>query len=196
MNMNVSMNTAAVSAAAAAACTERQSTGLSGGNSSLVTSNQPPSSPVGSINGSGSLSSGSGSGSVSSSSAFVLNSPPLAALHNLTEMKFPSSSSFLSQQDYQQTMKQMQMAMSSTPHGINDILSRPHSLLPRLGSAAGMYLSGPAGIRFPKLAELPGRPPIYWPGVMTEPWRPAPGQSAQHYGLCSTFFVLLLLHVQ
>lgn len=161
MNMNVSMNTAAVSAAAAAA-TEAAAAGRQqtpgGGHGS--------GSPVG--GGSNSGSSGSGG------SAFVFSSPPLAALHNLTEMKFPSSSSFLSQQDYQQTMKQMQMAMAagSTPHGINDILSRPHALLPRLGSS--MYLGSPQ-IRFPKLAELPGRQPIYWPGVMTQPWRPPPG---------------------
>jgi hypothetical protein len=163
MNMNVSMNTAAVSAAAAAATEaagrQQQQTPVGQGGSG---------SPVGS----GGSNSGSGS-AVSSGSAFVLSSPPLAALHNLTEMKFPSSS-FLSQQDYTQTMKQMQMAMAnSTPHGINDILSRPQSLLPRLGS--GMYLGNPS-IRFPKLAELPGRPPIYWPGVMAEPWRPPSGK--------------------
>lgn len=108
-------------------------------------------------------------------SAFLLSSPPLAALHNLTEMKFPSStSSFLSQDYSPDTLKQMQIAMShalSTPHGINDILSRPHATfgLPRLNSE--MYLGHQA--RFPKLAELPGRPPIYWPGVMSEPWRPS-----------------------
>ncbi|XP_025094956.1 homeobox protein Nkx-6.2-like isoform X2 [Pomacea canaliculata] len=151
MNMNVSMNSAVSAAAATVEAASRQ--GVSGGQSG---------SP-----GVGGSSTGSGG------SAFVLNSPPLAALHNLTEMKFPSSSSFMSQSDYQQTMKQMQLAMSagSTPHGINDILSRPHGLLPRLGS--GMYLGAPQ-IRFPKLAELPGRQPIYWPGVMTQPWRPPP----------------------
>lgn len=153
MNMNVSMNSAVSAAAATVEAASRQ--GVSGGQSG---------SP-----GVGGSSTGSGG------SAFVLNSPPLAALHNLTEMKFPSSSSFMSQSDYQQTMKQMQLAMSagSTPHGINDILSRPHGLLPRLGS--GMYLGAPQ-IRFPKLAELPGRQPIYWPGVMTQPWRPPPGK--------------------
>lgn len=111
-------------------------------------------------------------------SAFVLSSPPLAALHNLTEMKFPStSSSFLSQDYSPDTLKQMQAAMShalSTPHGINDILSRPHAALglPRLSTS--MYLGHQT--RFPKLAELPGRPPIYWPGVLPQPWRP-PGES-------------------
>ena len=176
MNMNVSMNTAAVSAAAAAAteaaAAGRQQTPVGHGSGS----------PVG--GGSNSASSGAGS-------AFVFSSPPLAALHNLTEMKFPSSSSFLSQQDYQQTMKQMQMAMAagSTPHGINDILSRPHALLPRLGSS--MYLGSPQ-IRFPKLAELPGRQPIYWPGVMTQPWRPPPGKPSPR-GLYSMLAVGSLL---
>ncbi|CAG5134986.1 unnamed protein product [Candidula unifasciata] len=108
-------------------------------------------------------------------SAFLLSSPPLAALHNLTEMKFPSSSSSFLSQDYSpNTLKQMQLAMSqalSTPHGISDILGRPHATfgLPRLNS--DIYLGHPG--RFPKLAELPGRPPIYWPGVMSEPWRPS-----------------------
>ncbi|GFN75423.1 homeobox protein nkx-6.2, partial [Plakobranchus ocellatus] len=117
-------------------------------------------------------------------SAFLLSSPPLAALHNLTEMKFPSSSngSFLGQDYSPDALKQMHAAMShalSTPHGINDILSRPHAALglPRLGAAAaaaGMYhhLGAHHQSRFPKLAELPGRPPIYWPGVLPQPWRP------------------------
>ena len=112
-------------------------------------------------------------------SAFVLSSPPLAALHNLTEMKFPSGAGgSLMPQDYSpDALKQMQVAMShalSTPHGISDILSRPHAALglPRLNT--GVYL-GPQ-TRFPKLAELPGRPPIYWPGVLPQPWR-QPGES-------------------
>uniref|UniRef100_A0A0B7ASP1 Homeobox domain-containing protein n=1 Tax=Arion vulgaris TaxID=1028688 RepID=A0A0B7ASP1_9EUPU len=115
-------------------------------------------------------------------STFVLNSPPLAALHNLTEMKFPSSSSSFLSQDYSpDTLKQMQAAMShalSTPHGISDILSRPHATfgLPRLDS--GMYLGHQT--RFPKLAELPGRQPIYWPGALAEPWRSS--DSCQRYG--------------
>lgn len=162
MNMNVSMNS--VSAAAAAA-TEAAAAGR--GQTNGQSSGGGP---------------GIGGCSTTSNSAFLLSSPPLAALHNLTEMKFPSSSSFLSQSDYQQTMKQMQMAMAagSTPHGINDILSRPHALLPRLGSS--MYLGTPQ-IRFPKLAELPGRQPIYWPGVMTQPWRPPPGGVSPQGGI-------------
>lgn len=109
--------------------------------------------------------------------AFILSSPPLAALHNLTEMKFPSSASSYLPQDYSpDTLKQMQAAMSyalSTPHGINDILSRPNGSLglPRLNN--NMYLGHQT--RFQKLAELPGRPPIYWPGMLPQPWRP-PGR--------------------
>ncbi|XP_055893452.1 homeobox protein Nkx-6.2-like [Biomphalaria glabrata] len=123
-------------------------------------------------------------------SAFVLSSPPLAALHNLTEMKFPSGSgSFLSQDYSPDTLKQMQAAMShalSTPHGINDILSRPHAALglPRLSTS--MYLGHQA--RFPKLAELPGRPPIYWPGVLPQPWRP-PGSCQRYSSQASTVVV-------
>lgn len=106
-------------------------------------------------------------------SAFVLSSPPLAALHNMTEMKVPTSSAMLPQGHYSQsTLKQLAIAasQSSTPHGIQDILSRPH-LFPRLN--AGVYLPH---ARFSKpLAELPGRAPIYWPGVLPPNWR-APGK--------------------
>lgn len=108
--------------------------------------------------------------------AFVLSSPPLAALHNMTEMKAPVTSTsaaanFLSSAQYQQSLKNF--SANSTPHGIQDILSRPqiHALgLSRL-NAAGMYLNSQC--RLPKLAELPGRPPIYWPGLLNGPsWRP------------------------
>ncbi|XP_005089732.1 homeobox protein Nkx-6.2 [Aplysia californica] len=123
-------------------------------------------------------------------SAFVLSSPPLAALHNLTEMKFPSTSGSLLPQDYSpDALKQMQVAMShalSTPHGISDILSRPHAALglPRLNP--GMYLGHQN--RFPKLAELPGRPPIYWPGVLPQPWRP-PGAGQRYTSQSNTVVV-------
>ncbi|XP_041053765.1 homeobox protein Nkx-6.1 [Carcharodon carcharias] len=151
-------------------------------------------------------------------SAFVLSSPPLAALHSMTEMKnplnlyslqsgpagFKSTSSlpgFLAQQ-----------LSSTTPHGINDILNRPVMLpgggvasallsgIPRFNASLsppppGMYFSPSAAAaaaaaaaavaRYPKpLAELPGRTPIFWPGVMqSPPWRDArlgcsPHQSA------------------
>ncbi|XP_069140063.1 homeobox protein Nkx-6.2-like [Argopecten irradians] len=106
--------------------------------------------------------------------AFVLSSPPLAALHNMTEMKTPaSSSSMLTQSGYSQS-SQKHMSWNGTPHGICDILSRPSMAalgLSRL-NAAGMYLNSQG--RLPKLAELPGRPPIYWPGVINSSnWRPS-----------------------
>ncbi|KAL3863990.1 hypothetical protein ACJMK2_005706 [Sinanodonta woodiana] len=119
-------------------------------------------------------------------SAFVLSSPPLAALHNLTEMKLPGTGvgsgtsvvpggGVFSQSDYnytQETLKQLGLAMSqassSTPHGISDILGRPsvHGAI-GLSRLSGMYLNPP--VRLSKLAELPGRPPIYWPGVLGNP---------------------------
>uniref|UniRef100_A0AAQ4NZX2 Uncharacterized protein n=1 Tax=Gasterosteus aculeatus aculeatus TaxID=481459 RepID=A0AAQ4NZX2_GASAC len=80
------------------------------------------------------------------------------------------------------------------PARINDILSRPPAALPgaggllsglpRFGSLSppphGLYF-GPGGAavavaRYPKpLADLPGRTPIFWPGVMQSPppWRDA-----------------------
>ena len=135
---------------------------------------------------------------VTNGNALVLSSQPLVALHNLTEMKFPTSSAFLSPQDYQQTMRQMQFAINSgaTPHGISDILSRPHGLLPALGTASGMYLAS-GQFQFPKLAELPGRQPIYWPGVMSQPWRPPPGISHQVVYFClltSNHYISLMLN--
>lgn len=114
----------------------------------------------------------SGSMDTSRQNSFVLSSPPLAALHNLTEMKFPSSQQLT---DYQQNAFK-HLAANSTPHGINDILSRPlpgNPLgIPRINPQ--MYLS--PQVRFPKIAELPGRQPIYWPGVLPQPWRPSPGK--------------------
>ena len=114
-------------------------------------------------------------------SAFILSSPQLAALHNMTEMKTPSSSSPSSsvsglQSPYcnytQSTLKQLGLAWSqATPHRISDILSRSTSSLGLSGINAGMYLN--PQVRFSKLAELPGRPPIYWPGILNNPaWRP------------------------
>lgn len=109
--------------------------------------------------------------------AFVLSSPPLAALHNMTEMKAPSSSAnLLTQAGYSQAAQKHFAWSNSTPHGICDILSRPSMAafgLSRL-NAAGMYLNSQG--RLPKLAELPGRPPIYWPGVINGTnWRPSGG---------------------
>jgi homeobox protein Nkx-6.2 len=114
-------------------------------------------------------------------SAFVLSSPQLAALHNMTEMKTPRSCSSppgfqTPYSNYSQaSLKQLSLAMSQagTSHRITDILSRPLMQNP-LGIPqfnASMYLNSQAGL---KLAELPGRPPIYWPGMMPSPaWRPS-----------------------
>ncbi|XP_031697355.1 homeobox protein Nkx-6.2 [Anarrhichthys ocellatus] len=135
-------------------------------------------------------------------SAFVLGSTPLAALHNMTEMKtslFPYS---LQQSPVgfkpQLSCLNSHMALG-TPHGISDILGRPITAagqllsgFPRINgltttaaaaAAAGMYFSPAAMSRYPKpLAELPGRAPIFWPGVMQgSPWRdprlPCPSQA-------------------
>ncbi|XP_055722731.1 homeobox protein Nkx-6.1-like [Salvelinus fontinalis] len=164
-------------------------------------------------------------------SAFLLSTAPLAALHSMTEMKTPlypayplSSTGPASSTSPTATSPNpggIQMSspgiktssgMSSlgslhqcialgTPHGINDILSRPSVLAP--GAAAAVAASSSAGIlsglprfsslspppppglyfspsavavaRYPKpLTDLPGRTPIFWPGVMQSPhWRDA-----------------------
>lgn len=120
--------------------------------------------------------------------AFVLSSTPLAALHNMAEMKtslFPyalQSPAGFKAPALGGLNAQIPLG---TPHGISDILGRPVagttaaanllSGLPRLNglAAAGMYFNPAAVSRYPKpLAELPGRPPIFWPGVMQgSPWR-------------------------
>ncbi|XP_057704721.1 homeobox protein Nkx-6.2 [Corythoichthys intestinalis] len=151
-------------------------------------------------------------------SAFVLGSTPLAALHNMTEMKtslFPYSlqqspaaaaaaaAAAASFKAPSLSSLNSQMSTGATPHGISDILGRPITTagqllsagFPRINginglastaaaaAAAGMYF-GPAVSRYPKpLAELPGRAPIFWPGVMQgSPWRdprvPCPSQSS------------------
>ncbi|XP_060917281.1 homeobox protein Nkx-6.1 [Labrus mixtus] len=169
-------------------------------------------------------------------SAFLLSPPPLAALHSMTEMKTPlypayplsspghnsstspattspnpggmagSSPGIKSSGGMSSGLGSPQLSSSATPHGINDILSRPSaaaaaaaasvavaaasssagilSSLPRFSSLSpppphGLYFSpGAAAVavaRYPKpLAELPGRTPIFWPGVMqSAPWRDA-----------------------
>lgn len=116
-------------------------------------------------------------------SAFVLSSPQLAALQNLTEMKAPisstSSDSTLSNPYTQSTLKQLGLSWAqATPHRISDILSRPMNSLGLSSLNAGMYLH--PQVRYSKLAELPGRPPIYWPGILNNhTWRPT--------GLCHVF---------
>lgn len=171
-------------------------------------------------------------------SAFLLSTPPLAALHSMTEMKTPlypayplsspgpncstspattspnpggmAVSSPGMKGGLSSGLGSPQHCASATPHGINDILSRPVascagatasvaaaaaaaaasssagilSGLPRFSSLSpppppGLYFSpGAAAVavaRYPKpLADLPGRTPIFWPGVMQSPhWRDA-----------------------
>ncbi|XP_071770432.1 homeobox protein Nkx-6.1 isoform X2 [Centroberyx gerrardi] len=147
-------------------------------------------------------------------SAFLLSTPPLAALHSMTEMKTPlypayplSSTGPVSSTSPANTSPNpggMAQCAAATPHGINDILNRPSILaasgaavavaasssagiltgLPRFSSLSpppppGLYFSpGAAAVavaRYPKpLADLPGRTPIFWPGVMQSPhWRDA-----------------------
>ncbi|XP_061546449.1 homeobox protein Nkx-6.2 [Phycodurus eques] len=145
-------------------------------------------------------------------SAFVLGSTPLAALHNMTEMKtslFPYGLQHSPAGFKAPSLSSLnsQLLSGATPHGISDILGRPITSagqllsagFPRINginglagtaaaaaaaaAAAGMYF-GPAVSRYPKpLAELPGRAPIFWPGVMQgSPWRdprvPCPSQSS------------------
>lgn len=138
----------------------------------------------------------SSSGSNLRQSAFVLSNPPLAALHNMTEMKVPpnsatailNSGSTYSQSSFKApNMSNMMSLNNGTPHGINDILSRPAmaNALGQLGlgprfsvnaaaaaAAANVYFNNPA-VRIPKLADLgQGRSHLYWPGVIPSPaWR-------------------------
>ncbi|MCJ8740894.1 hypothetical protein PDJAM_G00064390 [Pangasius djambal] len=160
--------------------------------------------------------------------AFLLNTSPLSALHSMTEMKTPlypayplpstgpasstsptstspnpggvpvSSPGIKTSTAGLSTLGSQQCGASATPHGINDILSRPSMVscgaasspagllsgLPRFSSLSpppppGLYFSPSAAAvavaRYPKpLAELPGRTPIFWPGVVQSPhWRDA-----------------------
>ncbi|XP_039543872.1 homeobox protein Nkx-6.1 [Pimephales promelas] len=160
-------------------------------------------------------------------SAFLLNTPPLAALHSMTEMKtplypayplsstgpasstsptatspnpggIPVSSPGIKTSSGLSALGSHQQCSVATPHGINDILSRPSMVtgmaaaasspagilsgLPRFSSLSpppppGLYFS-PSAVavaRYPKpLTDLPGRTPIFWPGVMQSPhWRDA-----------------------
>ncbi|XP_076139416.1 homeobox protein Nkx-6.1 [Alosa pseudoharengus] len=139
-------------------------------------------------------------------SAFLLSTPPLAALHSMTEMKTPLYPAYpLSSGGPASSTSPTATSPNpgATPHGINDILSRPSILaagaaaavaatssagilsgLPRFSSLSpppphGLYFSpGAAAVavaRYPKpLTDLPGRTPIFWPGVMQSPhWRDA-----------------------
>ncbi|XP_070781140.1 homeobox protein Nkx-6.1 [Enoplosus armatus] len=174
-------------------------------------------------------------------SAFLLSTPPLAALHSMTEMKTPlypayplsssgpnsstspattspnpggmavSSPGIKSSTGLSSGLGSPQLCSSATPHGINDILSRPTagatvavaaaaasssagilSGLSRFSSLSpppppGLYFSPSAAAvavaRYPKpLADLPGRTPIFWPGVMQSPhWRDARFACSPHH---------------
>lgn len=162
-------------------------------------------------------------------SAFLLSTPPLAALHSMTEMKtplypayplssasstsptatspnpggIPVSSPGIKTSNGHSSLGSPHHYANATPHGINDILNRPvvvtsvaaaavaasssagiMSGLPRFTSLSpppphGLYFSPSAAAvavaRYPKpLTDLPGRTPIFWPGVMQSPhWRDA-----------------------
>ncbi|KAK1883675.1 Homeobox protein Nkx-6.1 [Dissostichus eleginoides] len=132
--------------------------------------------------------------------SFLLGTPPLAALHSMAhEMKTPPLYPAFSSSGSSSTspnpggvagcspgLKGCSSALcsSATPHGINDILSRPSALLLAGGSAScpgGLLGSAlaprchPPGLffspRYPKpLSELPaGRTPLFWPGVLQSP---------------------------
>ncbi|XP_072829552.1 homeobox protein Nkx-6.1 isoform X2 [Vicugna pacos] len=139
-------------------------------------------------------------------SAFLLSSPPLAALHSMAEMKTPLYPAALKPPaagGLSSLGSPPQQLSAATPHGINDILSRPAASspagllagLPRFSSLSppppppGLYFSPSAAAvaavgRYPKpLAELPGRTPIFWPGVMqSPPWRDARLACTPHQG--------------
>ncbi|CAO2639182.1 Homeobox protein Nkx-6.1 [Lemmus lemmus] len=139
-------------------------------------------------------------------SAFLLSSPPLAALHSMAEMKTPLYPGGLKPPatgGLSSLSSPPQQLSAATPHGINDILSRPSmpvasgllAGLPRFSSLSppppppGLYFSPSAAAvaavgRYPKpLAELPGRTPIFWPGVMqSPPWRDARLACTPHQG--------------
>ncbi|KAM9734955.1 homeobox protein Nkx-6.1 [Menidia menidia] len=173
-------------------------------------------------------------------SAFLLRTPPLAALTSMAEMKTPlypayplpspgpnCSTSPATTSPNPGGMAASppgpkgsagpgsglgspQQGSSATPHGINDILNRPGTgapgipgpgtpgtpgllqALPRFGSLSppppGLYFSpGAAAVavgRFPKpLPDLPGRTPLFWPGVMhTQHWRDARFACSPHQG--------------
>lgn len=135
-------------------------------------------------------------------SAFVLGSTPLAALHNMAEMKtslFPyalQNPAGFKAHAFSSMSAQIPLG---TPHGITDILGRPItsagqllSGFPRINGLthAGMYFNPAAVSRYPKpLTELPGRAPIFWPGMMQgSPWRdprvPCPGELVNKSTLC------------
>ena len=129
-------------------------------------------------------------------SAFMFSSPPLVALHNMAESKVPVTSSapgsttaaILSQPNPYTTSGLGLSSSFKAPglsHGIHDILMPRHLpgghfgqlSMPRINmnGATNMYFNSTAASRFPKpIADLPNRPPVYWPGMMQgSPWRTA-----------------------
>ena len=143
-------------------------------------------------------------------SAFVLGNPPLAALHNMTERKLPPPHTSTTSPNspapymcpYSSQKAQYAYGLPSTPHGINDILGRPLGAFGQLGvsplylnTSAACYAAAAAAAATP-LAELPGRPPVYWPGMLQPPaWRTSQGKNMGHLyftGLdCFTHFQIL-----
>lgn len=124
-------------------------------------------------------------------SAFVLSNPPLAALHNMTETKVPPANMLQTQGAYAQTTLKHFGLGQQTPHGIQDILSRtlPHGLsIPRINTSAGVYYPSQSRLHKP-LADLPGRTPIYWPGVIP----PGGGQFRPQGKACTTAFTFTLI---
>ncbi|XP_062957694.1 homeobox protein Nkx-6.2 [Cynocephalus volans] len=121
--------------------------------------------------------------------AFVLSSAPLAALHSMAEMKtslFPYALQGPAGFKAPALGGLGAQLPLGTPHGISDILGRPVGAagggllggLQRLGglaSSAGVYFGPAAAVArgYPKpLAEMPGRAPLFWPGVVQgAPWR-------------------------
>ncbi|GBL85955.1 hypothetical protein AVEN_63257-1 [Araneus ventricosus] len=109
-------------------------------------------------------------------------SPPLAALHTMAEIKASALGPYGGSSAQPSPVKSSLVipASSATPHGINDILSRPTmtspptlgtlgATLPRfsLGVGPGMYFS-PTNPSLHKLGlgDIPGRPShVYWPAV-------------------------------
>ncbi|CAD5116520.1 DgyrCDS5399 [Dimorphilus gyrociliatus] len=98
--------------------------------------------------------------------AFVLNNPPLAALHNMTEMKTPNSCASLCSHPLKTSPPSFSLA--STPHGIQDILNlsrTSQTLLPHLNSSLQQPrppIYPPTSTRFSK--DLPKSPlSCYWP---------------------------------
>lgn len=118
---------------------------------------------------------------VSRQNFLLSTSPPLAALHSMAEIKASTFGQYCGSTTLPTPVKAGVVPTSSaTPHGINDILSRPTmtspptlgalgATLPRfnLGVGPGMYFS-PANPNLHKLGlgEISGRPShVYWPSV-------------------------------